>query len=79
MKIRKIIITSVPFVDEFTLGDTVATIDDLLKMANRKSTINPTFQAEGIVCRTYEEATDPELGRLSFKVLSNKDLLDQKV
>jgi hypothetical protein len=69
----------VPFVDEFTLGDTVATIDDLLKMANRKSTINPTFQAEGIVCRTYEEATDPELGRLSFKVLSNKDLLDQKV
>lgn len=52
-------------------------IDDLLKIATRPSTLNVKFLAEGIVVRSIEEDTDPELGRLSFKVISNKSLLEE--
>jgi RNA ligase (TIGR02306 family) len=54
-------------------------LEELLEMATFQSTLNDKFRAEGIVMRSVEEDTDPELGRLSFKVLNNTDLEKQKV
>jgi RNA ligase (TIGR02306 family) len=55
-------------------------INVLLKMASEfPSAINDEFDMEGIVVRSYEESTDIELGRLSFKVISNEDLIKRKI
>lgn len=54
------------------------TVDDLLKMSEFKSTLNPLQEAEGIVWRPYTEGTDSYLGRLSFKVINNNFLLLDK-
>lgn len=59
----------VPVVDEFfTLPDTV---DELLKYAEDKSKLNPDFDREGVVIRTLDR-------KVSFKVISNKFLLNEK-
>jgi hypothetical protein len=64
----------VPILDNnITLTDDV---EQLLKMAEIKSLLNPDVDAEGIVLRPYsEEGYHPKIGRLSFKVISNKYLL----
>jgi len=49
----------------FKLPDT---IDELLKMADGKSELNPNFDREGIVIRSLDR-------KISFKVISNKFLL----
>jgi RNA ligase (TIGR02306 family) len=51
------------------------TVDDLLKLADGNSKINPDVLREGIVLRSIPESTDFELGRLSFKAVSNQFLL----
>lgn len=52
----------------FKLPDT---IDELLKMADGKSELNPNFDREGIVVRSLDRT-------ISFKVISNKFLLNEK-
>jgi len=59
----------VPIVDEFfVLPDT---IEELLKYAEDKSVLNPTFDREGVVIRSNDRT-------ISFKVISNKFLLNEK-
>jgi RNA ligase (TIGR02306 family) len=59
----------VPVVDEyFTLPDTV---EELLNYADNKSLLNPDFDREGVVIRTLDR-------RVSFKVISNKFLINEK-
>jgi RNA ligase (TIGR02306 family) len=59
----------VPIVDEFLeLPDTIET---LLKYAEDKSALNSTFDREGVVIRSNDRA-------ISFKVISNKFLLNEK-
>lgn len=62
---------SVPCVDyNYILPNS---IDEIIKYANGKSVLNPNTEREGVVLVRY----DPnELGRLSFKVISNKFLLN---
>ena len=64
---------TVPVVGEVTL--TGITVDDLVKMSDKRSVLNLETKREGIVLRPYVEETDPELGRLSFKVINTKFLL----
>jgi len=52
----------------FKLPDT---IDELLKMADGKSELNPNFDREGIVVRSLDRT-------ITFKVISNKFLLNEK-
>jgi RNA ligase (TIGR02306 family) len=60
---------SVPILDrEFTLPDT---IDELLKYADSKSVLNSNFDREGVVIRSVDR-------KISFKVISNKFLLNEK-
>jgi len=62
-------IETVPVLDtHFHLPDT---IDELLKMADGKSELNPNFDREGIVIRSLDR-------KISFKVISNKFLLNEK-
>jgi RNA ligase (TIGR02306 family) len=59
----------VPIVDEFfKLPETIET---LLKYADNKSILNPKFDREGIVIRNLDRT-------ISFKVISNKFLLNEK-
>lgn len=61
----------VPYLGEIELNHTV---DDLLQLADGTSTISDVAR-EGLVFRPLTEETDPRLGRLSFKAVSNKFLL----
>jgi hypothetical protein len=47
------------------------TIDELLLMADDKSELNPNFDREGLVIRSLDR-------KISFKVISNKFLLNEK-
>jgi RNA ligase (TIGR02306 family) len=47
------------------------TIDELLKMADSKSVLNSNFDREGVVIRSLDR-------KISFKVISNKFLLNEK-
>ena len=53
--------------------ETVKTIklDDLLQYADGKSELNNSFDREGVVIRTLDRT-------ISFKVISNKFLLNEK-
>jgi len=59
----------VPIVDEFF--ELPETIETLLKYADNKSILNPKFDREGIVIRNLDRT-------ISFKVISNKFLLNEK-
>jgi len=50
-------------------------VDSLVDYATRKSEMNPDVWAEGMVIRPLEEMRDPDLGRLSFKVINPNFLL----
>lgn len=64
---------TVPMVDDsFVLNHTV---DDLIKAAEGNSKLNSQMPREGIVLRSLQECRDPEIGRLSFKVINNQYLL----
>jgi hypothetical protein len=52
----------------FLLPDTV---EELLKYADDKSSLNPNFDREGVVIRSFDRT-------ISFKVISNQFLLNEK-
>jgi len=62
----------VPYVGRIELNHGV---EDLLKMADGRSLINGEVLREGLVFRSIPESIDAELGRLSFKAVSNEFLL----
>ena len=51
------------------------TVDEMVSFATRRSMLNGAIWAEGIVIRPKKEMRDPDLGRLSFKVLNPQYLL----
>jgi len=51
------------------------TVDEMVAWATRTSLHNPNVQAEGLVFRPMVETQDPDLGRLSFKVINPEFLL----
>ncbi len=59
-------------VDNFKL---LPTVDDMVAYATRKSVIAPETEVEGVVVRSVQEATDEDLGRISFKVINPEFLL----
>ncbi|UCE06358.1 MAG: RNA ligase (ATP), partial [bacterium] len=59
--------------DDYVLGED--DVDGLVALSNEKSVLNPELPREGIVIRSVVEAQDPELGRLSFKVVNPEFLL----
>lgn len=60
---------TIPILDvRFTLPES---IDELLKYADSKSVLNPNFDREGVVIRSLDR-------KISFKVISNKFLLNEK-
>jgi RNA ligase (TIGR02306 family) len=64
----------VPIVtDYFEMSD--MRVDDMIAMADGQSLLNDQVIREGIIFRPLAEDFDPELGRLSFKVISNHFLL----
>lgn len=70
---EKLGLKTVPILDTaFQLDHSV---DQLVTLATRKSVFNAQVWAEGIVFRPLIEHTDPELGRLSFKVINPEFLL----
>ena len=52
-----------------------SSIDDIVKMTDLKSKLNPFVLIEGLVFRPLHEMHDADLGRLSFKVLNPNYLL----
>jgi RNA ligase (TIGR02306 family) len=52
------------------------TVNELVILSEGKSIVNPKIQREGIVFRPIEEMQDYKIGRLSFKVINPKFLLD---
>jgi RNA ligase (TIGR02306 family) len=66
---RALCLEMVPIIDEeFTLPET---IDELLKFAEGKSTLNAAAEREGYVIRSHDM-------KISFKVISNNFLLKEK-
>ncbi len=67
-------LTTVPILrEDYVLGQD--DIKGLVALSDAKSAVNPKAYREGIVIRPLVEAPDPELGRLSFKVVNPSFLL----
>ncbi len=72
--IKEVGLDTVPILaDDYILGQD--DVPGLVALSEAKSLVNPKLQREGIVIRPLIEAQDPELGRLSFKVINPKFLL----
>jgi RNA ligase (TIGR02306 family) len=54
---------------------TFQTMDQMLLSAEDKSVLNPKVEREGLVWKPMQNRTDPRIGRVSFKVISNNFLL----
>lgn len=65
-------IPTVPDLGQFTLSHT---IDDLVEMSKGASLLDKHVPREGIVLRPIDPEMDPEMGRLSFKVINPEFLL----
>ncbi len=64
---------TVPILDwNYVLPESV---DEILRYADGKSVLNPEADREGVVFVRFEERNQ---GRLSFKAISNKFLIDNK-
>lgn len=72
---KELKLDTVPIISMYV--DIPRTLDDLLKLADRKSIINDKVDSEGIVIRPMKENYYNN-SRFSFKVISNKYLLDEK-
>ena len=70
---RELEIETVPIVDKELF--LFKTVDEMVKHATFKSYINNDGWAEGHVIRPLQEMHDPDLGRLSFKVINPEFLL----
>jgi len=57
------------------LTERFPTVDSIVEYSSAKSILNPNVQREGVVIKSLHEAIDPELGRLSFKVINPQFLL----
>ncbi len=55
---------------------TFQTMTQMLVAAEDKSVLNPKVEREGLVWKPIKERTDARIGRVSFKVISNKFLLN---
>lgn len=64
----------VPVLNEWIVFKNGTTVEDLLDLAEGMSYLYKTNR-EGIVIKSKVEQTDPETGRLSFKVISNRFLM----
>ncbi len=63
-----------PYVITLKLSETP--LEELLLIAEGKSARNPKVEREGIVFRPRTETWHPKMGRVAFKVISNKFLLN---
>jgi len=59
--------------DDYILGED--DVDGLVQLSQGESILNPKIPREGIVVRSVVESRDPEIGRLSFKVVNPEFLL----
>lgn len=66
-------IKSVPYAGTIHLQHSV---DDLVHLVEKRSDLNPKIYCEGLVFRPAEEINDQSIGRLSFKVINPKFLLE---
>jgi len=80
MVTQKLSLKTVPIV--FTNYILTNDVDELVKLATRKSCLNPKVWAEGVVIRKLHDTNDPEMigftnssGRLSFKVMNPEYLI----
>jgi RNA ligase (TIGR02306 family) len=64
----------VPFIQDYTITEST-TVEELLSIAEGPSVLNASTEREGLVWRPYAEQEMRNLGRLSFKTISNKFLL----
>lgn len=70
---RDLDLPTVPILDEsFVLSHSM---EEIIKVAEGTSKLNPSIPREGIVVRALQEVRDPDIGRLSFKVINNQFLL----
>lgn len=69
---------SVPILEENWIMNN--SVEDLVKYSTKESVLNPNciVKREGVVFRPVIEDTDPEVGRLSFKVINPEFLIDNK-
>jgi hypothetical protein len=51
------------------------TVDEAVEYSVGKSLVNKDIQREGVVVKSALEKRDPDIGRLSFKVINPKFLL----
>ena len=73
---KKNIFDTVPEVEvNFNLAEKLPTVEAAVNFSNAKSLINPLTMREGVVIKSASENIDPELGRLSFKVINPYFLL----
>jgi len=56
----------------------ISNIDALVEKSIGKSVVNPKIQREGIVMRPMKEINDLQMGRVSFKAINPKFLLNNK-
>jgi RNA ligase (TIGR02306 family) len=59
----------------FFLNEKMRSVEEAVNFSSGLSVINKNIQREGIVVKSALEMTDPELGRLSFKVVNPNFLL----
>lgn len=71
--IAEVGLSGVPLLQTCVLGEDG--VDGLVALAEAKSVVYSKIHCEGIVIRSKVEQRDPELGRLSFKVINPKFLL----
>ncbi len=64
-----------PFVMDVTIDENT-TVDSMLVLAEGRSALNPNQEREGLVWRPVQELVDDRFGRVSFKTISNKFLLN---
>lgn len=55
--------------------DSISTIEKAIAFSQDKSALNKNIQREGVVIKSLYEKTDPQLGRLSFKIINPNFLL----
>jgi RNA ligase (TIGR02306 family) len=60
---------------DFHLQDKMPNVEAAVNFSNAKSLLNPVIMREGVVVKSAIENIDPELGRLSFKVINPYFLL----
>ena len=70
---------TVPYVNEITINN--HTVDDLIELTKGQSYFADSkrhIKREGLVFRPIEEQIDPDIGRLSFKVINSDYLINIK-